>query len=666
MGNERSLPAGAVCSGCSGNLAVGPEAGHKWRECCAPRCNIVYCGHCKHRVMYKIQTGRWLCPNHGSKFKEAKARGEDPEKNFLSEKQKGLGAKQVSAIDVGAMKRVAASPLGGGDKKSPGTPGLRLQTGAEMPKRKRPVSSRHPAIKHRLTPGNLDETIKKLHTESGSVEITRKSRASKGVAFGAPSPSPRATPSSTRSTSSPKEPKFWTFEEDQLLRSAVDLHGAKQWKQIAKLVPNRTHVQCLQRWNKVLRPGLRKGPWTPNEDHRLISCVKTNEKRKNVVVSELNWSEVAEQVPGRSAKQCRERWCFNLDPSINRDPWTPAEDAKLLKLQQEQGNKWAYIATMLPGRTENATKTRFKSLMRAKKRMWRPEEDAKIMKMHKEIGSRWDEIAANLPNRTKNAVKTRYKFLHAEAEKAKKNRRRGSSKSSRGRRRSSAKSTSSRKSGIRRGSSKSTKTLSPVFSTKKSNHRKTPTESSLSAFFPGKKEEEFFNPLPYNVSEGRPSSGRFKRRSSSRMSGKVMLQMLEDLATMDVDDASEVPSPNFDNPMEEFSWGQTPQGGAGLTPRAFRSSLLGTVPENRGSRHSSVASNRNSLSMKRSSMDEELRAFAEGGAAGTGTGTHSRLARQATANSMGAYLDTLDKELWDILDEMGDEGLDEADIMGLS
>jgi hypothetical protein len=66
--------------------------------------------------------------------------------------------------------------------------------------------------------------------------------------------------------------------------------------------------------------------------------------------------------------QCRERWCYNLDPSINKNAWTAQEDAVLMKEQAERGNRWAYIATMLPGRTENAVKTRFKSIMRAKKR----------------------------------------------------------------------------------------------------------------------------------------------------------------------------------------------------------------------------------------------------------------------------------------------------------
>jgi hypothetical protein len=50
--------------------------------------------------------------------------------------------------------------------------------------------------------------------------------------------------------------------QDEALRRAVERHGARNWKTIAGLLRNRTDVQCLHRWQKVLRPGLVKGPWT--------------------------------------------------------------------------------------------------------------------------------------------------------------------------------------------------------------------------------------------------------------------------------------------------------------------------------------------------------------------------------------------------------------------
>jgi hypothetical protein len=54
----------------------------------------------------------------------------------------------------------------------------------------------------------------------------------------------------------------WTAEEDEILRNAVQKHGGRNWKKISDCLEGRTDVQCLHRWQKVLRPGLIKGPWT--------------------------------------------------------------------------------------------------------------------------------------------------------------------------------------------------------------------------------------------------------------------------------------------------------------------------------------------------------------------------------------------------------------------
>mmetsp|Transcript_14181 Transcript_14181/g.16445 ORF Transcript_14181/g.16445 Transcript_14181/m.16445 type:complete len:677 (+) Transcript_14181:334-2364(+) len=194
----------------------------------------------------------------------------------------------------------------------------------------------------------------------------------------------------------------WSIKQDNRLKELIEKHGS-DWKAIQAGMPGRTEEQCIHRWNKVLKPGLRKGTWTPEEDARLIKLVYELKKR--------NWGDVAALIKGRTAKQCRERWCYNLDPSINKNVWTPEEDQILIKSQGELGNRWAHIASLLPGRTENAVKTRFKSIMRAKKREWLPEEDAMILKMHQDLGSRWEAIAAKLPTRTKNAVKTRFRLL---------------------------------------------------------------------------------------------------------------------------------------------------------------------------------------------------------------------------------------------------------------
>ena len=67
----------------------------------------------------------------------------------------------------------------------------------------------------------------------------------------------------------------WTKAEDALLREAVKAVGPKNWRRISAeyLHGQRSDVQCLHRWQKVLRPGLVKGPWTPVEDSIIIKSI---------------------------------------------------------------------------------------------------------------------------------------------------------------------------------------------------------------------------------------------------------------------------------------------------------------------------------------------------------------------------------------------------------
>ncbi len=93
--------------------------------------------------------------------------------------------------------------------------------------------------------------------------------------------------------------------QDDRLREAVKQFNGKNWKKVAEIMGNnKTDVQCLHRWQKVLNPVLVKGPWTAEEDGKVVDLVERYGPKK--------WSLVAQHLPGRIGKQCRERYVLGI------------------------------------------------------------------------------------------------------------------------------------------------------------------------------------------------------------------------------------------------------------------------------------------------------------------------------------------------------------------
>uniref|UniRef100_A0A8H7TVQ3 Uncharacterized protein n=1 Tax=Bionectria ochroleuca TaxID=29856 RepID=A0A8H7TVQ3_BIOOC len=151
----------------------------------------------------------------------------------------------------------------------------------------------------------------------------------------------------------------WTMEEDMVLRYEVeaqrDTNEPTNWAAISEKLPHRSNKDCRKRWLKTVEV-YRKGPWTADEDQRLLAAMDTYGTR---------WNRVAQRVGTRNADQCAKRWQHSLDPKIDRGPWTSREDDELLKAVSELGRSWRLIASSkLPSRSPTDLKNRYELMCR--------------------------------------------------------------------------------------------------------------------------------------------------------------------------------------------------------------------------------------------------------------------------------------------------------------
>jgi len=240
-----------------------------------------------------------------------------------------------------------------------------------------------------------------------------------------------------------KSKSDWTDKEDDTLLKAVlsdrqsrqpvddtddDAEFEDDWDEIAMSLPDKSPVQCLQRYlklnskstaSKAAEDETRKAAsdseksgktdidrWTSADVDLLKKLVEAYPD------SAPRWNDIAENFDERSAIDCLTKWqSISMPPVIKgKGSWTVEEDNILRDKRQLYGRKWAKIAAHLPGRQGKQCRERFVNHLdpELKKGEWTDDEEAILIALHETHGNRWANISKNLPGRSDNDVKNHW------------------------------------------------------------------------------------------------------------------------------------------------------------------------------------------------------------------------------------------------------------------
>ncbi|KAL9557044.1 hypothetical protein MBANPS3_001570 [Mucor bainieri] len=150
--------------------------------------------------------------------------------------------------------------------------------------------------------------------------------------------------------------KKWTAQEDELVLRGMAEFGPSSWAKIASVhLPWRTRTQIRNHYRSKLDPDISKAKWTEHELDLLL--------RRTIMFGQ-DWNKVAEGIRGRTPEQCSRVWLTELDPGMNKGPWSDEETRLFWERVHQCDGNFVKIAEGLPGRNRLICYRKFWSTVR--------------------------------------------------------------------------------------------------------------------------------------------------------------------------------------------------------------------------------------------------------------------------------------------------------------
>lgn len=204
---------------------------------------------------------------------------------------------------------------------------------------------------------------------------------------------------------------LWMKEEDECLLNAVEKYGKNDWDSVASELNNcRLPWQCCARYNQELNSIKSVTPIAEDDTEKIVEVINLCR-----IGNFVPWNQVMYFIQYHNLLQVKYQWQKLLSEKKSNLSWSPQEDLLLLKTVSKFGDKdWNRIANYIPGRSNKSCRERYMMRLRFQRRAignWKSREDETLLNLIAKFGTNWTLIAANFPERNNHQLRCRYELL---------------------------------------------------------------------------------------------------------------------------------------------------------------------------------------------------------------------------------------------------------------